>query len=120
MDWSASLLSFLASVTARSLCLAALALATMLAFRVRTAAARHAVLTMTVLGTLLLAALAPLMPPIALRVLQPVPDAIDITATVGQVSDLPLAAPQITNPPPDPARALPTWQQVTASLYLLG
>src|ERR1035441_5975369 len=63
------LLSYLANVTARSLCLAALALLGVWLFRVKTAAARHAALTVVTGGMLLLAALTATLPSIPLRVL---------------------------------------------------
>ena len=44
MDWSANVLNYLASVAARSLVLFAVAAGAMLAFRVRSAAAAHAVI----------------------------------------------------------------------------
>src|ERR1017187_6811249 len=64
------LLSYLASVTARSLCLAAIALLGAWLFRVKTAAARHAALTLVTGGMLLLAALTATLPSIPLRVLR--------------------------------------------------
>jgi VWFA-related protein/TonB family protein len=64
------LLYYLADVTARSLCLAALALLGVWLFRVKTAAARHAALTVVSGGMLLLAALTPTLPSIPLRVLR--------------------------------------------------
>jgi TonB family protein len=64
------LLSYLASVTARSLCLAAIALLGVWLFRVKTAAARHAALTVITGGMLLLAALTATLPSIPLRVLR--------------------------------------------------
>jgi hypothetical protein len=64
------LLSYLANVSARSLCLAALALLGVWLFRVKTAAARHAALTVATGGMLLLAALTATMPSIPVRVLR--------------------------------------------------
>jgi beta-lactamase regulating signal transducer with metallopeptidase domain len=64
------LVSYLANVTARSLCLAALALLGVWLFRVKTAAARHAALTVVTGGMLLLAALPATLPAIPLRVLR--------------------------------------------------
>ena len=64
------LVSYLANVTARSLCLAALALLGVCLFRVKTAAARHAALTVVACGMLLLAALTATLPSVPLRVLR--------------------------------------------------
>jgi len=64
------LVSYLANVTARSLCLAVIALLGVWLFRVKTAAARHAAMTVVTGGMLLLAALTATLPSIPLRVLR--------------------------------------------------
>src|SRR6185436_5561092 len=117
MDWSASVLSYLASVTARSLVLFAPALAAMLAFRVKSAAARHALLTMVAGGMLVLAALSPALPPMPVRVLKahadaaaPLPDLSPIPA----IGSIPAGRPVFP-----PARGL-AWQDVAVAGYLLG
>lgn len=69
MWFDSSVLSYLAGVTARSLALAAVALAAIGILRIRTAAARHAIWTVVVTGMLLLALCSLLAPPIPLRVL---------------------------------------------------
>src|SRR4051794_33419356 len=87
MDWSGSILSFLASVTVRSLVLFAVAAAALLAFRVKSAAANHAAWTVVAGGMLLLAMLSPVLPPMPLHVLS-------APAEMGQLPDLP--APSIS------------------------
>lgn len=119
MDVYSSLLSFLASVTVRSLGLVAVAIAAMLIFRVKAAAARHAVLTMVVLGMLLLAALAPSMPPIALRVLQPSPAAPELA--VGQTVSRPnLVGPANPLPHSKQQSKSPGWREAAIMLYGMG
>jgi len=69
MDWSTAAFSYLASVTIRSLCLVVVAFAGIAVLRVGTAAARHAVWTVTAGGMLALALLAPVTPALPIRVL---------------------------------------------------
>jgi VWFA-related protein/TonB family protein len=116
------LLYYLADVTARSLCLAALARLGVWLFRVKTAAARHAALTVVSGGMLLLAALTPTLPSIPLRVLRaeraarvsPAPDfQVEATSTLPPLADPP-AAKQ-----PDRRRWLPDfgWPAVASAIY---
>jgi hypothetical protein len=63
MEFNSSVLSYLASVSVRSLGLAVLALAAVLVCRIKSAAALHAISTAIVAGMLALAALAPVLPP---------------------------------------------------------
>jgi TonB family protein len=118
MDWTATVLSYLASVTARSLVLFALAAAVMLALRVKAAAAQHAVWTVVAGGMLVLAAIAPALPPIPVRVLKPV------DSQVAQFPDTPApnagSALASSNPTPGPARTSFTWKQAAAAVYILG
>ena len=121
MEIYSNLLSFLASVSVRSLVLAMLAAAVMAVFRVRAAAVRHAVWTMVTMGMLLLAAFAPLMPPIPLRVFRPVPAAnVDAAST----SIGPIHASPVVQVESVPSKSTPSarsiWPQVAAALYAAG
>ena len=69
MGFSVTLLSDLASATLRSTLLGVVALLLVLAFRIRGAAARHAVVTAVLAGMLLLPALQPLLPPLVIPML---------------------------------------------------
>jgi TonB family protein len=119
MVFESSVLSYLVEVTARSLCLAVLALAAIAILRVRTAAARHAAGTVVVAGMLLLAAFAPLAPPIPLRVLPTASTAgadLPEVVRIAQVADDPGGAPVRTN---RSRWQWPSWQQTTLAVYLL-
>ena len=111
MDFN-SFLSYLASVTVRSVGLAVLALIAVLLFRVRAAAALHAVCTVVVASMLVLAVLAPVLPPLPLRILRP---------EVGQVFDVPTSPPLETSAVPRPPQPAPSthprfsWQQISAA-----
>jgi beta-lactamase regulating signal transducer with metallopeptidase domain len=70
MPQSSEVLSFFASVTVRSLVLFAVAAAALLAFRVKAAAARHAIWTVVAAGMLVLALLSPVLPRLSLPVLK--------------------------------------------------
>src|SRR5882672_8246210 len=70
---SYSFLSHMAGVAVRSLGLAAVAAMAMLLFRVKSAAARHAVWTVVAAGMLVLAAFEPLMPRLPVAVLRASP-----------------------------------------------
>ena len=118
MEFNSSVLSYLASVTVRSLGLAALALAAVLVGRIKSAAALHAILTAVVAGMLALAALAPVLAPLPLRILRP---------DVGQVLDLPSPPPleiAVGKPQPaQPATRAPqplSWQQFAVVAYGAG
>jgi TonB family protein len=116
------LLAYLADVTARSLGLAALALLGVWLFRVKTAAARHAALTVVSGGMMLLAALTPTLPSIPLRVLRAEP-----AAPVSPAPDFQVEAasplPPLADPPaarqPDRRRWLPDfgWPAVASAIY---
>jgi TonB family protein len=100
MPQSSEILSYFASVTARSLVLFAVAAAALLAFRVRTAAASHAVWTVVAAGMLLLAVLSPALPGIPLRVLKAVssapPPFADTAVPVPALAQPPVAAVPVT------------------------
>jgi TonB family protein len=103
MELSSNWLSYLAGVSVRSLCFAAIALAAILIFRIRTAGARHAVWTVVMSAMLLLAVLTPVLPPLNLPLLRAAP------ATVPAVIDLSPAQPRqlaaATLPAPSARRA---------------
>ncbi len=114
MQW---ILAYLAGVTARSLCLFVLALAAVAILRVRTAAARHAIWTVVMAGMLLLTALAPLAPPVALRVLGSASlESIDLTAPAAPLVD---SRSSTHSKPSAPTWQWPTWDQVAVAVYLL-
>jgi TonB family protein len=75
MEWSSNVLSYLASVAVRSLILAVVTGAVILAFRIKSAAARHAVWTLVTAGMLVLALSTPLLPSLPWRVLRAKPAA---------------------------------------------
>src|SRR5579863_3793975 len=114
MEW---ILAYLAGVTARSLCLFALALAAIAILRVRTAAARHAIWTVVMAGMLLLAALAPLAPPVALRVLGSASmESMDVTAPAAPLAD---SRSSTHSKPSAPTWQWPAWDQVAVAVYLV-
>ena len=116
MQLDSGVLSYLAGVTVRSAGLCLLTLAAMVIFRVRTAAARHALWTALVVGMLLTAALAPLAPPVALRVLSASPAlSIETPDPPISVAETPTAAPV---QPSTPAWRLPARTQIVEALYL--
>ena len=113
------LVSYLAEVTARSLGLAAAALLGVLAFRVKTAAARHAALTVVTAGMLLLAGLNAMLPAVPLRVLPAQRTAPIVPAqTLWVDAPFPQVAPAAIEPR---TRARPSelsWPAVASALYL--
>ena len=121
MDWSATALSYLAGVTVRSLGLVLVALVAIGVLRVSAAAARHAVWTVTLAGMLLLAALAPVMPPLPLRVLSAPADRIDLALPVGDVVAASGNVPgKIAGNAQAGALAAVTWPQAAMWIYLAG
>jgi TonB family protein len=118
MELNSIVLWYLAGVTIRSLGLAVFALAAILVFRSKSAAALHAVLTVVVAGMLASAALTPVLPPLPVRVLR----------EVGQVTGLPSTPMQIAIPTGIPVAAPPqvtrtihlSWQQVSVVAYAAG
>jgi TonB family protein len=120
MDLSSILLAYLAGVSARSMCLLAVALTVVWVGRVRSASARHAVWTLVAAGMLLLAALNPVLPPIPVRVLRAMPALPSMIA----LPDQPLDAAQAGGSPPAQPSAftawIPSWSQALLALYLAG
>jgi VWFA-related protein/TonB family protein len=118
------LVFYLANVTARSLGLAAIALAGVWVFRVKTAAARHAALTMVTGGMLLLAAFTTTLPAIPVRVLRAEPAVAAITPAAdlwvdAAVPVTPLAVQPVVRQP-EKARWLADlrWPVVASAVYL--
>lgn len=116
------LLSYVANVTARWLALAAPGLAVVWIFRVKSAAARHAALTVAVGAMLPLAALTALLPGMPLRVLPeermattaPAPEVWVESPVPAPVRQPPLQAPPRARRGPWPGFA---WAQLPAALY---
>src|SRR5689334_25221638 len=97
----AEVLSWLASVSVRALCLFAVAALAAAILRKRSAAVQHAVWTVAMTGMLLLAVLTALLPPLPLRVLRAAPDegAVRIAVSV------PVATPPVVGVVPHKAPA---------------
>lgn len=114
MPQSYDLLSYLVSVTARSLVLFAVAALALLVVRAKSAAARHAVWTVVVAGMLALAALSPFLPPLPLPVLQAVGSApAELPPpVVGAVS-------RLATPAPASPAARFTWGAAALGVYVL-
>lgn len=119
MPNSADVLSFLASVSARSLILFGVAGIVLLAGRVKAAAARHAVWTVVAAGMLVLAATGPLLPAVSLRVLRPV--AATQPVQFGDVPVMVVSGGLAGQAPAAPvAHASFTWQDGVLAAYLIG
>jgi len=124
MDAGAAVVEFLVDVSVRSLPLAAAAWAAIGLLRVRSAAGRHAVWTLTTAAMLLTAVLRPVLPPLTLRVLRPGPAepavvVSTVTASVPVLDALP-AVEQTPATQPVPHRAPIDWRQAAAAVYGAG
>ena len=115
MDFSSEVLSYLVSVSIRSLGLAALALTVVAVCRIRSAAARHAMCTAVLTGMLALAALSPLLPAVSLRILRPVATGPDVDIVLPAVPPTPSASEPVAVAPPHI-----TWRDVALGVYALG
>jgi TonB family protein len=113
MDQSATILGYLASVAVRSLILFTIAAAAIPLLRVKSAAARHAVWTVAAGGMLLLAALTPVLPPLAVHLLKPAP------AEIAQLPPVPAPSAATSGlPAPVPAATLHvTWQDGAVTVW---
>lgn len=118
MDWSGSLLSFLAGVTFRSIGLLLLATAAVLLPRVRSAAARHAVCAVTVAGMLLLAVISPLVPPLPVRVMS-TPAKVELPA-VAEIAPAAIAKGAAIRRVPLRSQSGLPWRPMAAGIYLAG
>jgi len=117
MDFNQSVLAYLAGVTVRSLGLGLLALAAVLLWRVKSAAARHAVCTALVGGMLVLAGLTPLLPSLPVRILRPERGQVfepPVLPPLDTRASAPLSAPA----PSNDARL--SWQQIAVLVYGAG
>jgi len=107
-------LAYLAAVTIRSLVLFGVGASAILAFRIKGAAARHAVWTIVACGMLVLAAVSLLLPPLPIPVLR------SVVATPSELPDLPGLA---IVPSPGPSAPAPswrvTWPFVAVALYAI-
>ncbi len=109
---------FLAGAALRSLALVATGWLAMPLFRVRSAAARHAVWTVIVAGMLISPALTPVAPTLAIRALPASPQVL-----VGQVSrpaqsvSLPVPAQREARSIPTPIAPLTDWNRIVALAY---
>ncbi len=120
MGFATTILSGLLSITVRSSVLAALAALALLLFRVKSAAARHAVYTVLAGSMLFLAVLQPLLPPLAMPVLrvtaQPAaPLFAAVPAQVSRRAAAPAASGHVA-----PSHFWPSWQQAATATYALG
>lgn len=119
MDSAAAVLETLAGLAMRSLGLLALAGIGIVLGRVKTPAARHAVWTVTAAGMLLLAALAPVTPPLPLRVLHASP-VVALAPVADTVTAVAPGAAMLQRNTPAPVRSTIGWPQVALSVYLAG
>jgi GWxTD domain-containing protein len=118
MDLGSLMLSHLMDASVRSVCLALVAILVLLAARVRSVSARHAVWTAVLGAMLLLPFLTPLLPPIPVPILRsapvivppPAPQPMDRTTFTVHSSAVPQGQPE--------APRL-TWQQFVLALYLV-
>jgi len=119
MDWGAVVFSYLTGVTVRTLGLVVLAWAGIGLLRVKTAGARHAVWTVTAAGMLLLAALATLMPPLAVPLLR-ASAPVEVAAIPDGALPLSGAPAGAIAPAPSIHRPAVTWQRAVVAIYLAG
>jgi uncharacterized protein (TIGR03435 family) len=113
------ILSYLTSVTARSLCLAVAVLLGAWLLRARTAAARHATYALLAAGMLLMAAFTATLPPIPVRVLGARSVAIPNPPAVSQVAGE--ARPVVLSGPNGPVNFFHfDWRQAAAVAYAVG
>ncbi len=117
MDSASALLSFLAGATVRSLVLAALPLALVAAWRVKSAASRHAVLFLVTAGMLAMAVLYRALPAIPLPILHAATASAPLSAPAipaVRIEAVPaFAAPRTPAP-------IPIVPRVLAGVYLAG
>jgi GWxTD domain-containing protein len=120
MDLGSLMLSHLTDASVRSLCLALVAVVALLAARVRSVSARHAVWTAVLGAMLLLPFLTPLLPPIPVPILRSAPVVV-MPAPVPQpmVFRVPVARSATVSSARPTARPRLTWQQYGLALYLI-
>ena len=119
MDPGSLMLSHLTDASVRSLCLALVAVLALLAARVRSVSARHAVWTAVLGAMLLLPFLTPLLPPIPVPILRS-PPVVEVMPPAPQ----PMVRSMVTARGSTVAQSQPvaprlTWQQYGLALYLI-
>ncbi len=122
MEFGSVALSFLVNIAARSLGLALLAAAVMYLFRIRSAAARHAVWTVVAAGMLVAAMLSPVLPPVPVRVLRATPATppVALPAVGGPVAAQPGGAPAGTAAGPSGVLSRFGWREGVVAIYAAG
>jgi len=124
MEPGSAVVAHLADVSLRSLVLAAAAWAAMGLLRVRSAAGRHAVWTLTTAAMLSMAVLGPVLPPLTLRVLRPAPaEPMAVVSTAVALVPASAALPAVEQAPatqPAPRPAPMDWRQAAAAVYGAG
>jgi TonB family protein len=124
MHPGSAVVEFLADVSLRSLGLAAAAFAAIGLLRIRSAAGRHAVWTLTAAAMLSMAVLRPVLPPLTLRVLRPAPsEPVAAVSTAVALAPAAAALPPAEQSPaaqPAPHPALIDWRQALAAVYGAG
>lgn len=118
MDLGSLMLSHLTDASVRSLCLALVAVLALLAARVRSVSARHAVWTAVLGAMLLLPFLTPLLPPIPVPILRSAPVAVTPPAPQSMVRSVVIARGS-TAAQDQPEASRFTWQQFGLALYLI-
>jgi TonB family protein len=118
--WNASLalLGHLADASVRVLGLALVAVAVLAIPRMRHAAARHAVWSAVLAGMLALPVLAPLLPPLAVKMFERPASASTLILRNLQASSHSTSRVAPSRRPPTPA--IPIWPTVLAGIYLAG
>jgi len=117
--WNASLeiLGFLADTSVRALGLVVVAGIALAILRTRHAAARHAVWTAVLAGMLVLPALSPLLPPLAIKAVAPrVPASLPAFRASATPPHMAITAPTRSVPAP----SVPVWPLALIGLYLIG
>jgi GWxTD domain-containing protein len=119
MDLGSLMLSHLTDASVRSLGLALVAVVALLAARVRSVSARHAVWTAVLGAMLLLPLLTPLLPPIPVPILRSAPVVVVPAAPQQMVFSVAVARGAAVSPARPTARPRLTWQQYGLALYLI-
>ncbi len=118
MDLGSLMLSHLTDASVRSLCLALVALLVLLAARVRSVSARHAVWTAVLGAMLLLPFLTPLLPPIPVPILRSAPVVVTPPPALQPMVRSIVTARGPTVPQGQPETPRPVWKQFGLALYV--
>ncbi len=119
MDPGSLMLSHLTDASVRSLCLALVAVLALLAARVRSVSARHAVWTAVLGAMLLLPFLTPLLPPIPVPILRSAPVVVVMPPAPQPMVRSMVTARGSTVAQSQPVAPRLTWQQYGLALYLI-